>query len=97
MSSNDVFTVSEVALPPVSRKFAHLPLWGGRASASTVFMASPAPLTNVPILAVSSSELSLTNTMPDLSASTSTAGSWDTSRRACISGCLLLDLNAASS
>jgi hypothetical protein len=40
---NEDFTVSEVALPPVSRKLAHEPPWC--VSASTVFIARPAPFT----------------------------------------------------
>lgn len=43
ITRNDALTVSEVALPPVSRKFAQWPPWIVRAS--TVFMARPAPLT----------------------------------------------------
>lgn len=43
MTRNDDLTVSDVALPPVSRKLAHRPPW--MVSASTVFMARPAPLT----------------------------------------------------
>ena len=43
MMWNELFTVSLVALPPVSRKLAH---WPPRsAMASTVFIARPAPLT----------------------------------------------------
>lgn len=43
MILKELLTVSRVALPPVSRKFEHLPPRSNMAS--TVFMARPAPLT----------------------------------------------------
>lgn len=43
MMRNEDLTVSDVAFPPVSRKLAQLPPC--RVSASTVFMARPAPFT----------------------------------------------------
>lgn len=43
MIRNDDLTVSDVALPPVSRKLAQCPPW--MVSASTVFIARPAPFT----------------------------------------------------
>ena len=43
MMLKEVFTVSLVALPPVSRKLAHFP--PRSEMASTVFIARPAPLT----------------------------------------------------
>lgn len=53
MSSKLVFMVSDVAFPPVSRKFAEAVEKGGaerrEESASLVLRARPAPLTSVPI------------------------------------------------
>ena len=43
ITRKEVFTVSDVALPPVSRKLAHEP--PRSVSASLVFIASPAPFT----------------------------------------------------